>query len=362
MKKIVTLLCVTLFSIATMANGVEVNGIYYLLDSDKMTASVTYTGENYGQSYTNNYIGNIVIPDSIAYNGNKYAVTSIGKGAFYKCSLMTDISIPNTVTKIGYQAFCLCSKLKTLTFPSTTTSVGAYTFTPDMKNVLITCLALTPPNVQYSDLGTFLTVHVPAEVVSKYKKALGWSLQTIKPIMLSSEKNATNNVTVSWLPVANVDKYEICVDVYLSNQYAYTDTLIVLADGANGGTMTSIITSVPIRRMPMDDIGSVVIITIDPNSGSAAGQPFLMTVSTTRADIINCRVKVYASKEQAILKQDQIYFTLNDSSGFLNIRASFEQGLFDLYGHHYSINQWNQLPAGIYILREGEKASKVMKQ
>ena len=135
MKKAFTLLCVTLFSLATMANGVKIGDLYYLLDSTNYTASVTYMGETSNDEPK--YSGDIVIPDSIAYNGNKYAVTSIGKGAFYKCSLMTDISIPNTVTKIGYQAFCLCSKLKTLTFPSTTTSVGAYTFTPDMKNVII---------------------------------------------------------------------------------------------------------------------------------------------------------------------------------------------------------------------------------
>lgn len=368
MKKIFTLLCVTLSSLAVMANGVEIGEINYVLDRSNFTASVTYRIwpkdeslnpiPNVGDLYT----GDVVIPSYVSYLDTIYSVTSIGDNAFFGSKRMTSVTISNTVKKIGYMSFAWCSGLKELTFPESVNSIGMYIFTGDMSNVNVSCLALVPPSVTGNDLGAFLTVHVPAEVVSKYKKALGWNLMTIKPIMLDIEKTASNSVVVSWLPVKYVDIYEICVDVYLSNQYAYTDTLIVLADGANGGTMTSIITSAPARRITLDEIGSVVIITIDPNSGSAVGQPFLMTINTTRTDIIGCRVKVYASQEQSILKQDQIYFTLNDPSGLLNVRAFFGQGLYDLYGRHYLLNQWNQLPAGIYILREGEKASRVMKR
>ena len=49
--------------------------------------------------------------------------TSIGKYAFYGCSGLTEITIPNTVTSIGELAFSGCSKLTEITIPDSVTSM-----------------------------------------------------------------------------------------------------------------------------------------------------------------------------------------------------------------------------------------------
>ncbi len=51
------------------------------------------------------------IPSSVEYNGTPYTVTSIGNSAFFGCSGLTSITIPQSVISIGDYAFLFCDKL-----------------------------------------------------------------------------------------------------------------------------------------------------------------------------------------------------------------------------------------------------------
>ncbi len=52
------------------------------------------------------------------------SVTSIGKSAFYKCTSLTSITIPDSVTSIGERAFSQCTSLTSITIPGGVTSIG----------------------------------------------------------------------------------------------------------------------------------------------------------------------------------------------------------------------------------------------
>ena len=78
--------------------------IYYEWNSDKTELSVSYRGSAYN-SYSDEYSGNIVIPESVTYRGKTYSVTSIGNSAFYECTGLTSITIPHSVTSIGRYSF-----------------------------------------------------------------------------------------------------------------------------------------------------------------------------------------------------------------------------------------------------------------
>ena len=102
------------------ADGVT---IYYNYTNNSTKLAVTYYGNDYW-SYSDWYVGNVVIPESVIYNGKAYSVTSIGDYAFYGCSGLTELTIPNSVTSIGNYAFYGCSGLTELTIPNSITSIS----------------------------------------------------------------------------------------------------------------------------------------------------------------------------------------------------------------------------------------------
>ena len=139
--RLLTTLTAALLALSAWANGTEINGIYYVLDSDTKTASVTYTGS---YSYSNNsYSGSITIPASVTNpnDGTTYSVTSIGYAAFNECTGLTSITIPNSVTTIGSSAFYHCTGLTSITIPSSVTSIGEGAF-----YVCIGLTSITIPN------------------------------------------------------------------------------------------------------------------------------------------------------------------------------------------------------------------------
>lgn len=101
---VVLLLCGTVAN----AHDFEVGGIYYnIISSSYLTVEVTYRG-SYSSSYDDEYDGEVVIPVTVTYDSKTYSVTSIGNDAFYGCSALTSITIPNNVTTIEYYAFWDC--------------------------------------------------------------------------------------------------------------------------------------------------------------------------------------------------------------------------------------------------------------
>ena len=96
-------------SVGTMfAEKVQIGNLYYNLKEDK-TAEVTY--DKYFNENNYKSLTTADIPASVTYSGTTYSVTGIGSLAFYGCSGLTSVTIPNSVTSIGVYAFFSCSGL-----------------------------------------------------------------------------------------------------------------------------------------------------------------------------------------------------------------------------------------------------------
>ena len=87
-------------------------------------------------AFFNSVVTSVTIPDS---------VTSIDDNAFGFCSQLTNISIPNSVTYIGFSAFAHCTSLKSITLPSS---------------------LLTISEALFSGCSQLTTIHIPDSVLS----------------------------------------------------------------------------------------------------------------------------------------------------------------------------------------------------
>ena len=105
---------------AVNADGVT---IYYVWNSDTTELSVSWRA-SLVESSDDDYSGNVVIPSSVTYDGKEYSVTGIDENAFFGCSGLTSVEIPNSVTSIGGWAFRGCSSLTSAEIPNSVTSIG----------------------------------------------------------------------------------------------------------------------------------------------------------------------------------------------------------------------------------------------
>ena len=120
MKKQLLSLVMMLLPMVSMADAVEIDGIYYNLNSEDKVAEVT--------SNPNKYIGYVNIPESVTYEGVKYNVTAIGNSAFYNCKKLDSITIPNGVTEISGWSFDGCTSLTSIDIPNSVIFIGKNAF------------------------------------------------------------------------------------------------------------------------------------------------------------------------------------------------------------------------------------------
>lgn len=121
-----------LLPLVASAEKVEIDGIWYNLNSESKTAEVA-------QRPFGEYKGSIVIPMLVSYENIQYSVTSIEEFAFSYCSNLASVTIGNSVTSIGDYAFHKCSGLTSVTIGNGVTSIGEWAFD--------TCPALTSISV-----------------------------------------------------------------------------------------------------------------------------------------------------------------------------------------------------------------------
>ena len=160
---------------------IVLNGIKYRLYPTK-TAKVLKK---------NDYSGDIVIPETVTYNNITYKITSLERGCFEGCWLLTSINLsssitslesgcfegcwsltsinlPSSITSLGDDCFSDCSSLTSINLPSSITSLGSYCFSG--------CSSLTSINLPssitslgddcFSDCSSLTGINLPSSITS----------------------------------------------------------------------------------------------------------------------------------------------------------------------------------------------------
>ena len=124
--------------------------------------SVTLIGPS--AFYNCSSLASITIPDS---------VTLIENNAFHYCISLTSMSIPNSVTSIGNYAFFFCSSLESITIPDSVTSIGyiAFSSCSSLKSITIPNSVTEIGQAAFQDCGSLKSITIPDSVTEIGERA-----------------------------------------------------------------------------------------------------------------------------------------------------------------------------------------------
>jgi hypothetical protein len=127
-------------------------------------AQFNYTTNN-GAITITGYTGHggaVTIPDTI----NGLPVTAIGDSAFFDCTILTSVTIPNSVTNIGNDAFYSCTSLASLAIGNKVSNIGyvAFAFCTNLTSVTIPDSVTSIGEDVFSSCTSLTNVTIPDSV------------------------------------------------------------------------------------------------------------------------------------------------------------------------------------------------------
>ena len=114
------------------------NGVCTACGGKESTPGLEYI-QNADGTYTVTGIGTCTETDIVIGIYNNRDVTAIGWKAFYECTSLTSVVIPEGVTSIGNSAFYRCLSLTSVELPNSLTEIGDFAFNRcvSLKNITV---------------------------------------------------------------------------------------------------------------------------------------------------------------------------------------------------------------------------------
>lgn len=147
--------------------------LYYEIMSDTVPYTVAVVCDLSWNDYAS--LTKVVIPETVVYNDTTYMVTCIGAYAFFECTSLISISIPESVTSIWDYAFSGCSGLAALTIPNSVTEIGKEAFAGcwGLTSITLSNKLTAIGEKTFYDCKSLYAVSVPHSVTSIGSQAFG---------------------------------------------------------------------------------------------------------------------------------------------------------------------------------------------
>ena len=120
MKRIISCLVMSVCSFIC-AYSVQIDNLYYTLNDADLTATVIASPKK-------DYVGEVIIPESVIYKEKTYKVAAIGKSAFGSNVELTKVVIPASVDSLASYAFYAATGLEEVVMQNSVRVIDDYAF------------------------------------------------------------------------------------------------------------------------------------------------------------------------------------------------------------------------------------------
>ncbi len=243
---------------------------------------------NNGTITLTSYIGSdsaVTIPSTIG----GVPITSIGNEAFYNCTRLTSVAIPNSVTNIGHGAFAFCGNLASVTIPDSVVNVGNYAFwncsslTGVMIGTNITSIGVS----EFDSCASLASVAIPNSALnvgsSAFQNCASLTNVTIGNGVTSIGNSAFDSC--SSLAAIVVDPQNMSyggVDGLLLRKSL---NLLVQCSGSKDGNYTIPKSVISVGNFAFDSCGSLISVAITNNVQSIGDSAFESCTNLTTVTI-----------------------------------------------------------------------------
>ncbi len=133
MKKVILLVLFSMFAIRGFSDTYDFFAVcesgqtlyYRILSSHEVIVVAPGSSPTWGGF--ERPTGDLIIPETVEYEGDTYTVVSIGANAFDECQELTSVQLPNTIQSIKAEAFAFCTGLTgAFVVPDQCAFIGGY--------------------------------------------------------------------------------------------------------------------------------------------------------------------------------------------------------------------------------------------
>ena len=366
-KHLFFLMAIMLATVARAADGdtFRYDGLNYrILSEADHTAEV---GVNENAS------GAITIPSFATRGSSRYIVTSIGSMAFWSCSNLTEVTIPNSVTQIGRSAFYRCSSLTSVTIPNSVTSIYTSAFE--------SCSSLTSVTIPNSvkNISTFTFAHcsrltsvvIPNSVTSIGSSAFyRCSLRTIIDLNPTPQQVVTGDYSsfttdaVVYIPKGSYMTYMLADGWTRFDDFREMGAFDVTISASTLELAKDETAELTVTVVKDDDVtvGDHEWVSFNPEVATVEdGKVTAVAPGTTTINYTE--YTIYG--DIAVPHTVACEVTVTETTGIRDIVEddATTTDVFNLHGFQVLRNatesEINALPAGIYIVRQGSTAKKI---